>query len=517
MLGCTHVGSPTVGAERQAPHSRTWLAIGGLEYYGLAQDPGGIAIEEELQGRKSARLILNDRDGAINPASDITEGSAAVIVVDDVVVFRGRVQSHELRSIGIGAGHDAMFWSIDLVDCTEILDRIHVNDVFETPGQTAGDIVRQVVSSYLSVDRFSSSGVQDGLELSKAVFPWVSVTNVLDELARETGYHWTVGCDRVVRFFPRESYRSAWDITDTTKRHLELSSGGSLEQYRNREILLAGDDIQDTAEPEDLETDGKTTSWTLNRRIGEAPTVTVDGVPQTVGVQNLDEAQFYWSYGRDVLTQDRDETPVGAGQNLIVTYRGLIPLVAIQDDFDAQDDRIAVEGGSGIYEHVTQDRRINSADLARQRADGLLRQYGMPPRTIEYSTDRAGITVGSEQRVTLSEHGIDASYLVESVELIDLGHRNGFRYRVRAVAGNQASAMADFFRRLLDGGRDFAIRENEVLLKVVKKRDEIVFEDTVDAQTGNQLSAWDLDPYTVWIVGLATVGKTNFGTPTFFP
>jgi len=104
---------------------------------------------------------------------------------------------------------------------------------------------------------------------------------------------------------------------------------------------------------------------------------------------------YYWSYGSNVLIA---EVAPGTGAAVALTYQGMFPIL-VDERLDAEIlARRALEGGTGVYEAITDDPAINVQNVAVQKALAYLRKHGVIPQTIRFETDRPGLRRGNSYR-----------------------------------------------------------------------------------------------------------------------
>lgn len=415
---------------------------------------GTLNISDEINSRNTCSFTLWSSTG-FNP--DI--GQVITLVEDATTVFAGTIDEIiETREVGM-YGTDLNEFQIQGVDYNQICDRHHVARIYTS--QTLKQIVEDIVTQDLAGEGITTTAVEDGPTIERAVFNWQSVTEAFNDLADITGYAWNIDYSKDLHFFARETNTAPFSITDTSNNFRNARIQTTREKYRNKQIIRAGLDITNSR-TESFIGDGTNQTFSLTYPVAYEPTITLDSTAQTVGIRNVETGQqWYWAKNEKEISHDNSLGAITSTQTLAVTYQGLFPLVLTdirsQTEIDA---RAAVEGGTGIYENVEDDPDLDTNDMAVDKANGLLRRYGKIHSAIEFETDTGGLQSGQLIDITITAHGINGQYLIDNVSITDISGQF-LRYNVRALSGESQGGWADFFRRLANFGRRFVIRENE--------------------------------------------------------
>jgi hypothetical protein len=209
--------------------------------------------------------------------------------------------------------------------------------------------------------------------------------------------------------------------------------------------------------------------WTANFTVPTSAYIRSDYtsaiLSANVGINGLDtNKSWYYSYDSNIITQDSGEAILTAGSTLEITYTGLYPIIMLIDDPAQIAARAAVEiGTSGIYENFCTEKSINENSQATEYTEGLLLRYGIIPSAITFDTEVSGLRAGQLLPIQKTLFGINASYLIESVDIsaADAGKIN---YSVRCLDGSALGGWETFFRDLLKAGQEYIIQENEVII-----------------------------------------------------
>lgn len=394
---------------------------------------------------------------------------------------------------GIDAGEDVRDQTLDvrqvLTSYMElggpVVDEVEV-DV--SGSQTLRDIVLSIVETELAGEGISADEVQDGPQISRAVFNYVPISRAFEELSKITGLYWMVDFNKVLHFKETGTDQAPFDFGPANRHYRADGRTEDRSRYRNKQYVRGGLDIT-ASQTEAFSGNSKLQTFPTRYPIAEAPKVRLNGAPQTVGIRGVDTgADWYWQKNTATVTQDEDGTPISSSDELLVTYRGYVPiLMSLQDDASIAE-RQDKEGGTGIYESVDTDQSIESQNLAFEKAAGLLRKYDRMIENVQLETDRDGLAPGQQIGIEDADIDADGDWLIESVGISDVSPglddaRTGerLRYRVRAIKGEVVGSDLAFFRQLAEGGKDLVIRENEVVPQLASQQDDVLVTDSASA------------------------------------
>lgn len=470
------------------------VELNGVDRTSLVR-PGTLRIPDRIGERSEASFDLVVAAGGYHPAPLDT-----VKVYEGVnLIFSGFLWDPEEEKVTLRTG-DAVYISCRAVDNHLLADRRLAAESYDN--QTAGAIVGDLRTKYLAGDGVQAGTIQTGPTLTRAVFNYVSMSKALDELAEIAGFYWYISHDKQLHFVDRATNAAPWAVTNTAairnvrvRRHREL--------YRNKQYLRAGMDMTDSR-TERFKGDGEAKTFTLSFPVAKAPgSVTVNGALRTVGIRGIDRNRdWYWQKGDAVISQDDAAAALAATDTLAVTYQGMFPIIVEAEAGNEIIVRKAVEGGTGIYEHVDEITSLDDDDAARQVADAKLARYAKLDGSITFETEQSGLKAGQLISVNLTAHNLaEATYLIEEVSFEDVGlDRAGiYRYQVKAVAGDAVGGWIQFFKRMV--GKTFSIRENEILVKLKRLTDGVKVGDTLSISKAAPESR----------VGYATVGFAEVG------
>jgi hypothetical protein len=442
--------------------------------------PNSLSVDGEVSTRSTARLRFADKAGTFHPLP-----GQPVEVRDNAnnLIFGGMVEEPEEENPMFTS---LLYIPISCVDQSALADRWLVAESYDD--QTCGYIVNDLITRYLAQEGVTVGTIQDGPSVVRAVFPYVKVSQALNELAELAGFSWWISADKTLHFVSRDTNKAPWNITDTSPiRGVRIRSNKS--QYRNRQYIRAGQDVTDL-QTESFKGDGEQQTFTIGFKVAKVPVVKVNGVEQSVGIRGVEDGKaWYWNKNEKEITQERTATPLkGADESagtpadvLTIDYYGYFPILVVADETSQISARKSVEGGSGIYEYIEEQPSIDNADAALDIARGKLRKYGRINRELTFETDKTGLQAGQLIIVDLPIHNVyNASFLIYRVSISDYTPDGDLRYNVHAVDGEAMGGWETLFKTLARQGGTFTIRENEVLVKLKTMRDTVGSGDSLN-------------------------------------
>lgn len=398
-------------------------------------------------------------------------------------VFGGHVKRATMQQPD---GANCWFHQVEAYSYAALLDNYLAAEVYEN--QSAGDILKNLISTYLAGEGFSTGAIQDGPTIAKVVYNYHNLRSAFLEISDRTGYDFFIDSNKHIYFQPRETTVAPFSITDTNyngARNVQVAQ--SYENYRNTQYLRAGTDTTD-AQTENFAGDGKRRTFTCVYPLATVPTVTVNAAAKTVGIRGVDTGKdFYWSKNDKELNQDEGGTLLTSSDTLAITYTGAFPLLVIAEDSGQIAERAAIENTRGAIARIEEDANIDSLDYALEKSQGLLRRYGNITQSVQFDTDTAGLSAGQILTIELDGYNLSGEYLVESVTLEEVPNV-GFRYHVNALSGESFGGWSEFFRRIGAQGQAYTIREDEVLTRVRNMTDQIIFTDILTTSSAAPVS-----------------------------
>jgi hypothetical protein len=436
----------------------TTITISGTDRTALLLS-GTLSFTEALGQRNTCSCTFFSPDGAWKPLRGQT-----VLLYHNTLgdIFGGYISAVAWRKIeGGGAG---IFAECTCVSYEQMLDRRRCwSHIYQ--GNNYGEIVRDVIVNSMGTDGFSAALVADGgqivlgpvIALFEIQEPRPTIREALDQLsvlaANGTDiYYWDVTPAKVVRAYKQGTYAAPFNITDGSLNGLLQSCRVSedISGKANRVFVYLGKYLLASA-VEVVTGDGSARSFDLAYPVGAPPTIMRGASTQTVGIDGVDTAQWYYTLESRQVRQDAGQTVLANLETIDVTYHGLdkITLAPLNDAADiTAESTLQGDGGTGYFEGYIESNTISGAMDGADLAAAYLARTSAATVIVEGETYTEGLRAGQELTVTLSQLSINTTMLVESATMRDMG-AGRLLWSFKAIDGPQ---RADWKKRLLGGG-----------------------------------------------------------------
>ncbi len=300
------------------------------------------------------------------------------------------------------------------------------------PAQTAGFIVDDLFDKYLAAEGVTIGEIQAGVTLTEFVINYQMVSTAFDALAEASDYIWYIDEEKRLYFVARATTPAPFTVTKRELTRLSPRRTVEAPQYRNRQYIRAGK-ATTALQTENRTGDDETQAFAMGYSLVSAPTITVGGAAQTVGIKGIDTARdWYWSKGDPVVTA---AVAPGVGAAIVVAYYGEYNILVLVEDAGKIAARQAIEGGTGIDDGIDEAADLNTLDGALELAQSKLDYFGQEADTFSFRTVEHGLAPGQLLTVIDADYGLaSAQLLIESVEISELA-KGTLLYTVRAVTG----------------------------------------------------------------------------------
>lgn len=389
----------------------------------------------------------------------------------NTLAFSGYITQPQEQKPGF---QNSLIHTITCVDQHYLADKRRIAATYTN--KTCGYIAQDIVKTILSQEGVSVGMIYDGLTPSDTLYPdttlypggnvglvpsatfvYARVSDALDELVKAASasgvpYYWQI-----------DQNKQLWFVPYTTVINSNIVDGSAIDQvlnppyvqrqnptYRNSQYILGGV-AQTLTQTEVRKGDGNTQSWTMGYELSTAPTITVNGTGQTVGIKGASTgSQFYWAQGDNIIVQDSAQTKLISTDTLQVVYVGQYPSVIASQSAAQIAYQASVDGTSGIVDDAITDQTLTSIGNGLTEASQLLTRYGVQATLIQFSTLVSGYAQGQLITVNLPMHGLNnAQMLIENVQISDQTDMLNIWYQVTAVQGPYDTTWVQFFSSLL--------------------------------------------------------------------
>ncbi len=328
-------------------------------------------------------------------------------------LFGGVIEGVDKQPITPSTDHGYLY-NISCVDYQALADRRQIYKAYESA--TTEEIVYYILS-ILAEEGITLGAVQAGPTLTQITFNGISCAEALDKAAEWSGCTWWIDEYKRLYFVARTTYSAEWDIVDGSEIQWDPTPKLSLgnPEYRNVQYLQSGA-AETSAITQRFKGDGTNQTFTVGFPIARAPTITLNGNAQTVGIKGVNSSGYdwYWNEGEATVTQESGDTPISSTDVLSITFIGTFELICkATRTAEVTRQRLAQGFGTGKIEKTYRDTTIKSQTAGLDAAKAKLTHYATVGRKLEYDTLDTGLAVGTIQTVTLPVLGLaDADMLI---------------------------------------------------------------------------------------------------------
>lgn len=447
-----------------APNAPTYTVfVGNVQLYIIA---GTLNIQNTIGRRGQASFMART-----TTATHFQQYMPVTIYdASNTLAFSGYITQPKEQKPGF---QNSLLHTIQCVDQHYLADKRRIAASYTN--KTCGYIAQDIVKTILSQEGVSVGMIYDGLTPSDTLYPdttlypggniglipqatfvYAKVSDALDELVKAASasgvpYYWQI-----------DQYKQLWFVPYTAVVNSTIVDGSAIDQvlnppyvqranptYRNSQYILGGV-AQTVTQTEVRKGDANTQSWTMGYALSTAPTITVNGTGQTVGIKGASGSQFYWAQGDNIVTQDSAQTKLISTDTLQVVYVGQYPSVISSSSAGQIAYQQSVDGTSGIVEDAISDATLTSIGNGLTEASQLLTRYGVQGTLAQFSTLIPGYAQGQLITVNLPMHALNnAQMLIENVVISDQTDLLNIWYQITAVQGPYDTTWVQFFSSLL--------------------------------------------------------------------
>jgi len=410
---------------------------------GLPLAHGGLTINTTLTTHDTAQIVFYDQ----LPRPKVQQ--PVLVTLLGVHVFGGTIdQVDGMIEPGTLYGSPAVtplvHWQCDCVSWDKWIFRRTTGEPTAAPsgspavsnpesGTFKNQTVKQIMQ-YLVTNALGSDGIQmdpgavDGPTIPEFTVSYAQTGDAFDQLIKagsDAGaiLHWFTDATKIVHLEDNTSSPAPWDVDSaqvpqSLQTDVEMTWDRS--QYVNRVFVRLGAFITSAAAdpPGGFHGDGSTRTFNLSKAAAAAPTITLNGGPQTVGILNVDTGKnWYWQSGSNVITQDPSGTILTSGDTLLVIVAEFDTAIVLSQNAGAVMDSQVLEGGTGFYESVQQTNVPSTQTDGQTLAAAIASQFGVIPRKFKASTYRPGLKIGQTQHVKIPTFDCDDDFVIDSVTL----------------------------------------------------------------------------------------------------
>ncbi len=339
-----------------------------------------LSIRRRSEGQSEASFTLVSTAGYMPEV-----GAEVIITLDTLRVFGGIIRERGLTRLN----SDKCSIKVSCHGFNLIPRRRTAN--FALSNIKAGQAVSYILQNHLSQEGITTGAIEDGITLQAFNGEYKSLQDLLDDLAKASGFKWYINENKQLFFIKDDP------VTDAP---FQLQENGSFRQFGEIEI-----------------------------------THTLDGYRN----------RQYVKKGEDMLVSAENPQEIQL--------------------------RASVEGGTGIYEEVSENNTVELPEQAQAVANDLIARFGQHiPTSIAFSTNTPGFDAGQKLIANLPKLGATGTYLIEEVELSDEG--NAIKYTVNArkkdvtKTTKKDAEWPEYFKALVNGAKGKTIEATTIISNV---------------------------------------------------
>ena len=417
---------------------------------------GSLHIKKQLYSKGDVLNIrLVQKSGQTQPQ----EGQEIILKDGSRYLFGGFVTKIDAQEVGVGQQFQM---NVEGTDYTYILsNKVAVRTY---TNQTLHYIVNDLISSFIdSGYSITITGVENpGPVIDSVFFNYISVRKCLEKITSLTGYNWWIDYQRNIYFVAPTAISAPESFKDSAPgNHSSMSIVFDTTQVRNSIVAKGGQSPASSNATNAYKGDGNARQWFLQGEPTATPTVTVNGVSKTVGVDPTDdETGFNYMYNSDqkYVRASSGTTTLTTSDVISISYPYNYPILIIMEDAVSIAFMKALEGGDGKHQYTVTDNTVKSKDEARAKAATQLQLYSQPLVTGTVKTRTGQLLAGSYfypgQYVTINSPswGInsDTSYLIQEVDVTTQEDGTNIEYLYTIIFGGRLQGLQVFLESLAD-------------------------------------------------------------------
>ena len=419
-------------------------------------EKGSFTKEENLTSQVDTCKFVYKKYGSRSYIPIIGE---VIEVLDGATkIFAGVISKVSKAVMG---SHTAVY-TVEIKDYTHLLDRQLVPTDYTD--RSPEYIINDILTNYTDGNFTQNNVAVTGIIIEYLKFDYVLVSKALEELAKLTGYDWYVDYDKDIHFFSKaDGETSPWNITDTNQKVIDNSLRISISdsQMRNTIYVRGGEYVGSSRSDKVGEGDGTTKSFKMPYRYDTEPTVTVNAVAQTVGIDFIDDEDAYdclWNYQEKVI---KFKTAPVAGDVVVTGDPMIAVLIKAQDNASVE--------ANGTFEYRIVDKKIKTKDAARRRASAEMTDYAASLEEASFTTYTTGLKAGMRLNITSNVLNENQSFIITKIRTNILDEGSNFKYQVKLVT-QRTMGIIDFLQKqIIDVEKRIGVlrQENEVLDTII--------------------------------------------------
>lgn len=305
--------------------------------------------------------------------------ATAEVIQDEETIFYGVVGIPETPTYS--TGYESDIYKIKLQSANALMRRRTLSEAYQDA--SLNSIVLDIYNKYIATEGIELGQISDmTFDYDIYVAQRKYVGDVLDELVAPVGATWHISADKKFYFLTKEDFTKV----DAPSEITELKKSTSGLDMRTVQVIVGA--------KARTSTQTLSVTWAEDQKqiiasfpLAETPTIKINGVNATVGVNGLDsdntDKTFLWTSESENINLNTDATTQPAtGDTVTVEYIGLFEIEIENQNGSKILELAELTGTSGRIEKVETDTDINTYQDGSNLADELLDRYGEADETI---------------------------------------------------------------------------------------------------------------------------------------
>lgn len=404
-----------------------------------------------------------DSSGYKPALNDVVE-----VLEDGISLFGGQIiEAHESVEGKLES------YEVIAKDYSFDMDRKLVIKVYQS--MTVNAIIADINSTYLT--GYDITNVNCPVTINYIAFNYENPSKCLQQLAQLVNYDWYVDQNKKIWFFLKGGNSAPFNLTDTNQKYVysSLEINKDIKNLRNS-IIVRGGEYLGNSYSEPYIADGTQYTFIQMYRYSGI-TVTVAGVPKTVGVDNIDDPTLFdclYNFQEKAIKFPTASKPT-IGQSVVVTGLPYYPVITKV----VNPASIALYGE---FQYKIIDKSINSKQGARDRARAEITQWALAINEGSFKTLSTGLDTGQVINIQSTIRGINQDFIISRINS-RMKTPSTFEHSVVLVT-SQTYGIIEFLSSLLiDKDKQITINADEVLDYITSFSDQFTITDSIAAPT----------------------------------
>lgn len=421
------------------PINIQWKAVGGstvdISAFVKWDSIDSISVLTKERGTLQFQMLVTPSSSSKIPAV----GDDIKLADSSGTIFGGTVTEVE-KTVVEQKGGILLQVVLTVTDYGFVLDSQLVKTAYTN--MDPADILAALVSSYGPGGYDAVTFVQrGGFNISTISFNYEQLTKCIEALAQQIGWDWYVDTNKAIHFFfattssGSSEYNPAPITIDDTSAGIEwpsLDVDINITNLKNSVYVIGGSYpkvFDATTTPDVYTTVAGQTIYKIGYKYTGAFFVTLDGVSQSIGIDQQDDPTLFQTLYNSVGPFIRFTADPGSGHTLKVYGNALIPIIAHVRD-------AASIAAYGEYQDAINDAQITSVIEAQARAVADLTLFGHPVYNVKFNTITTGLRVGQIILLNSTKFGVSNYPLViKRVEAVYFTPTK-LRYQIQAIGSD---------------------------------------------------------------------------------